>query len=316
LVSPEPSLRVTAAGLRMQNPVMTASGCFGWGEEYARFFDLNKLGALVGKAITRHPRPGNPGVRIHETPAGMLNAIGLQNIGLEGFLKRILPRLRGLTCPIVANISGESVADYAYLARELTAAGGVTAIEINVSCPNVGRGGVEFCVEPAAVAEVVTAVRAATDLTVICKLSPNVTDVVAIARAAESSGSDAVSLINTLVGMAIDVRTRRHVIQNVTGGLSGPAVKPIALRMVYEVSQSVRIPVIGIGGIATATDAAEFLLAGATAVQVGTANFVNPMACPQIIAGLRDYCRDTGVTDVRELIGAAHPAVTGRDTGR
>jgi dihydroorotate dehydrogenase (NAD+) catalytic subunit len=302
--------------LSLENPITTASGTFGYGLEFTDFVDLSAIGGLCTKGLSLRPHAGNPPPRICETPSGMLNAIGLQNVGIEGFLKRILPRLRGLTCPIVANISGESVADYAYLARELTAAGGVTAIEINVSCPNVGRGGVEFCVEPAAVAEVVTAVRAATDLTVICKLSPNVTDVVAIARAAESSGSDAVSLINTLVGMAIDVRTRRHVIQNVTGGLSGPAVKPIALRMVYEVSQSVRIPVIGIGGIATATDAAEFLLAGATAVQVGTANFVNPMACPQIIAGLRDYCRDTGVTDVRELIGAAHPAVTGRDTGR
>jgi dihydroorotate dehydrogenase (NAD+) catalytic subunit len=317
----EPSLEVAIGGLRMRNPVMTASGCFGWGEEYGRFFDLNLLGALVGKAITRHPRPGNPGVRIRETPAGMLNAIGLQNVGIEGFVKRILPRLRALTCPIVANISGESVADYAFLARELTATGGVAAIEINVSCPNVGRGGVEFCVEPGAVAEVVTAVRAATDLTVICKLSPNVTDIVAIARAAEAAGADALSLINTLVGMAIDVRTRRPVLQNVTGGLSGPAVKPIALRMVYEVSQAVSVPVIGIGGITTATDAVEFLLAGATAVQVGTANFVNPTACPQIIAGLCDYCCDSGIADIRELIGGAHRfpvrrSFTGDDRGR
>jgi dihydroorotate dehydrogenase (NAD+) catalytic subunit len=311
----EPSLEVTVGDLRMRNPVMTASGCFGWGEEYARFFDLNRLGALVGKAITRHSRPGNPGVRIRETPAGMLNAIGLQNVGIEDFVTRILPRLRALTCPIVANISGESVADFAFLARELTATGGVAAIEINVSCPNVGRGGVEFCVEPRAVAEVVRAVREATDLTVICKLSPNVTDIVTIAQAAEAAGADALSLINTLVGMAIDVRTRRPVIRNVTGGLSGPAVKPIALRMVYEVSQAVSVPVIGIGGIATATDAVEFLLAGATAVQVGTANFVNPNACPQIIAGLRDYCCASGIADICDLIGGAHPH-SFRDHGR
>jgi dihydroorotate dehydrogenase (NAD+) catalytic subunit len=251
-----------------------------------------------------------------ETASGMLNAIGLQNVGIEGFVTRILPRLRALICPIVANISGTSVADFAFLAEELTAAGGVAAIEINVSCPNVGRGGVEFCVEPAAVAEVVTAVRAATDLTVICKLSPNVTDVVAIARAAEAAGADAVSLINTLVGMAIDVRTRRHVLHNVTGGLSGPAVKPIALRMVYEVSQAVGIPVIGIGGIASATDAVEFLLAGASAVQVGTANFFNPSACPEIIAGLRDFCRSEGIADVRELIGGAQCALTDRGKER
>lgn len=304
----EPSLAVAIGDLRMRNPVMTASGCFGWGEGYERFFDLNRLGALVGKAITRCPREGNPGTRICETPAGMLNAIGLQNTGIDDFLVRILPRLRSLTCPIVANISATSVDDYAYLARALEEAEGVAAIEINVSCPNIGRGGVEFCVEPAAVAEVVAAVREATDRTVICKLSPNVTDIVAIARAAETAGADAVSLINTLVGMAIDVRTRRPVLTNGTGGLSGPAVRPIALRMVYEVAGAVGVPVIGIGGIATAEDALQFLLAGATAVQVGTANFFNPMACPQIIDGLRKYCREGGIADIRALIGAAHAA--------
>jgi dihydroorotate dehydrogenase (NAD+) catalytic subunit len=286
---------------------MTASGCFGWGEAYERFFDLNRLGALVGKAITRRPRPGNPDERICETPAGMLNAIGLQNTGVDDFLERILPRLRNLTCPVVANISGTSIDDYAHLARVLSAAEGVGAIEINVSCPNVGRGGIEFCVEPAAVAEVVAAVREATPRTVICKLSPNVTDIVAIARAAEAAGADALSLINTLVGMAIHVSERRPVLGNRTGGLSGPAVKPIALRMVYEVSQSVAIPVIGIGGIATASDALEFLMAGASAIQVGTANFVNPMACPQMIDGLREFCEREGIADLQEIIGAAHP---------
>lgn len=302
----EPSLAVSLGRLRLANPVMTASGCFGWGESYARFFDLNRLGALVGKAITRQPRPGNPGTRICETPAGMLNAIGLQNTGVDDFRERILPRLRELSCPIVANVSGTSVADYAFLARELSIEG-VAAIEINVSCPNVGRGGVEFCVEPGAVAEVVAAVRRETEHFVICKLSPNVTDVAAIARAAEGAGADAVSLINTLVGMAIDVRRRRPVLGNRTGGLSGPAVKPIALRMVYDVARAVSIPVIGIGGIATAEDAIQFLMAGAAAVQVGTANFVNPTACPQIIDGLVAYCLAEGLSSITEIIGAALP---------
>jgi dihydroorotate dehydrogenase (NAD+) catalytic subunit len=304
-MSDMPSLAVTIGRLALKNPVMTASGCFGWGEAYERFFDLNRLGALVGKAITRQPRPGNPGTRICETPAGMLNAIGLQNTGIDDFTAQILPRLRSFSCPIVANISGASVEDYAFLARRLSEAAGVAAIEINVSCPNVGRGGVEFCVEPGAVAEVVAAVRRETERTVICKLSPNVTDIVAIARAAEAAGADAVSLINTLVGMAIDVKRRRPLLGNSTGGLSGPAVKPVALRMVYEVARVVRVPVIGIGGIASVEDALQFLMAGATAVQVGTANFFNPMACPQIIDGLDACCRAEGIADIRDLIGAA-----------
>lgn len=290
--------------MEMKNPVMTASGCFGWGEEYRRCFDLNILGALVGKAVTLQPRIGNPGVRIAETAGGMLNAIGLQNPGLDGFLGTILPRLRDLQCPIVANLSANSVAGFAQLAEAVSAAEEVAALELNVSCPNVGRGGAEFCVEPEAVAEVVAAVRRVTSRTVICKLSPNVTDVTAIARAAEDAGADAVSLINTLMGMAIDIRARRPVIGNTTGGLSGPAVKPIALRMVYEVAGAVSIPVIGIGGIATAADAIEFLMAGATAVQVGTANFFNPMACPEMIAGIREFLVKQGIGDVREIIGA------------
>jgi dihydroorotate dehydrogenase (NAD+) catalytic subunit len=314
-----PRMAVRIGDIELKNPVMTASGCFGWGEEYRRFFDLNVLGALVGKAVTLQPRLGNPGVRITETVGGMLNAIGLQNPGLEGFLTTILPRLRDLNCPIIANISADSVAGYARLAEALSATEEVAGIEINVSCPNVGRGGVEFCVEPDAVTEVVTAVRRATTRTVICKLSPNVTDIVAIARAAEEAGADAVSLINTLVGMAVNVDTRTPVIGNVTAGLSGPAVKPIALRMVHEVAAAVRIPVVGIGGIATAMDALEFLVAGATAVQVGTANFFNPMACPEIIAGLRDYLCEHEIEDIRELVGTlrtarpvAHPSPTVR----
>ncbi|MBI3910913.1 MAG: dihydroorotate dehydrogenase [Armatimonadetes bacterium] len=306
----EPSLAVTIGGLRLKNPVMTASGCFGWGEEFRAYFDLNELGALVGKAVTAEPRPGNTGVRIHETPAGMLNAIGLQNPGVEGFIADILPRIRDLNCPLIANVPGHTVAEYVRVARRLTEAGGIDAIELNLSCPNVGRGGLEFCVAPESVAEVVSAVRSATRLTLIAKLSPNVTDVAVLAQAAQAAGADAISLINTLVGMAIDVERRRPILGNVTGGLSGPAIRPVALRMVYEVVGAVQVPVIGIGGIATARDALEFLMAGATAVQVGTANFFNPRACPEIIAGLRDWLRAHGIRDVREIIGAARPGAT------
>ena len=269
----EPSLAVQIGSLTLRNPVMTASGCFGWGEAFRRFFDLNELGALVGKAVTPEPRAGNPDLRIWETPAGMLNAIGLQNPGVEGFIADILPGLRDLICPIIANVPAHSIEGYVHVARRLTEAGGIAAIELNLSCPNVGRDGKEFCVEPESVAEVVGAVRAVTPLPLIAKLSPNVTDIVPLAQAAEAAGADALSLINTLVGMSIDVERRRPMLGNVTGGLSGPAIRPIALRMVYEVAGAVRIPVIGIGGIATTRDALEFLMAGATAIQVGTANF-------------------------------------------
>lgn len=301
----EPSLAVQIGPLKLRNPVMTASGCFGWGEAFRSFFDLNELGALVGKAVTPEPRAGNPDIRIWETPAGMLNAIGLQNPGVEGFIADILPTLRDLACPIVVNVPAHSIEGYVYVVRRLTEAGGIAAIELNLSCPNVGRGGKEFCVEPESVAEVVRAVRAATSLPLIAKLSPNVTEIVPLALAAEAAGADAVSLVNTLVGMAIDVERRRPMLGNVTGGLSGPAIRPIALRMVYEVAGAVRIPVIGIGGIATTRDALEFLMAGATAIQVGTANFFNPRACPEIIAGLRAWLIEHGIGDVRVIIGAA-----------
>jgi dihydroorotate dehydrogenase (NAD+) catalytic subunit len=300
-----PSLEVEIAGMRLKNPVMSASGCFGWGEEYARFFDLNRMGALVGKAVTPQPRPGNPGIRIWETPAGMLNAIGLQNPGIEGFLADILPRVRQLDLPIWVNVSANSIEQYVDLCDRLSAADGVTAIELNLSCPNVGRHGAEFCVTPDAVEETVSACRAACRVPLIPKLSPNTTDVVALAKAAERAGSDAVCLINTLVGMSIDINQRKPMLGNKTGGMSGPAVKPIALRMVYEVAGAVSIPVVGIGGIACWEDAVEFLMAGATAVQVGTANFFNPMAIPQVIEGLETWLREKGVTDVREIIGAA-----------
>src|SRR5579862_8108148 len=300
-----PSLAVEIAGMRLQNPVTSASGCFGWGEEYERFFDLRRLGALVGKAVTPVPRLGNAGVRIAETPAGMLNAIGLQNPGLEGFLSTILPRVRALGIPIWVNVSANSIEDYVSLCDALSAAEGVSAIELNLSCPNVGRGGAEFCVVPAAVSETVAACRAACRVPLIPKLSPNTTDVVALAVAAQEAGADAVSLINTLVGMAVDIERRRPLLGNRTGGLSGPAVKPVALRMVYEVAGAVSIPVVGIGGISCWRDAVEFLMAGASAVQVGTANFFNPMAIPEILDGLEGWLRSEGIADVREIIGAA-----------
>ncbi len=307
-----PSLTVDVAGIRLQNPVMSASGCFGWGEEYARFWDLRQLGALVGKAVTPRPRPGNPDQRIAETPSGMLNAIGLQNPGVDGFLENILPRVRELGVPIFVNVSANSVPEYVDLCERLSAAPGVSAIELNLSCPNVGRGGAEFCVIPEAVRETVLACRSVCRVPLIPKLSPNTTDITALARAAEEGGADAVCLINTLVGMAIDVERRRPVLGNCTGGLSGPAVKPVALRMVYEVVGAVSIPVIGIGGISDWRDALEFLMAGATAVQVGTANFVNPMAIPEVIGGLSAWLSDRGVADVREIIGCARVGGTRR----
>jgi dihydroorotate dehydrogenase (NAD+) catalytic subunit len=303
-----PNLEVTLAGMRLKNPVMSASGCFGWGEEYARFWDLRRMGALVGKAVTPRPRPGNPDVRIAETPAGMLNAIGLQNPGPDGFLNTILPRVRKLEIPIWVNVSANSLQEYVDLCDLLSRAEGVSAIELNLSCPNVGRGGAEFCVVPEAVSETVSACRKVCRVPLIPKLSPNTTDVVALARAAEEAGADAVSLINTVVGMAIDIERRRPVLGNTTGGLSGPAVKPIALRMVYEVAGAVSIPVVGIGGISCWQDAVEFLMAGAAAVQVGTASFFNPTAIPEVIDGLEAWLREKGIADVREIIGVARAA--------
>jgi dihydroorotate dehydrogenase (NAD+) catalytic subunit len=311
--SVHPSLAVEIAGMRLKNPVMSASGCFGWGEEYARFFDLNRMGALVGKAVTPRPRSGNPDVRIAETPAGMLNAIGLQNPGLDGFLETILPRVRGLDLPVWVNVSANSIQEYVDLCAAISAAEGVAAIELNLSCPNVGRGGAEFCVTPEAVSETVAACRAACRVPLIPKLSPNTTDIVALALAAEEAGADAVSLINTLVGMAIDIERRRPMLGNRTGGLSGPAVKPVALRMVYEVAGAVSVPVVGIGGISSWRDAVEFMMAGATAIQVGTANFFNPLAIPEILQGLEDWLRDKGIADVREIIGAARIAPASPD---
>lgn len=299
----EPKLAVNLAGIKMKNPVMTASGTCGYGREYRDFYDVNELGAIVVKGLTREPRPGNPVPRIAETPAGILNAIGLQNPGLDVFLREEIPYLRELSLPVIVNIAGNEVEDYRALAAALDGTGGIAALEVNISCPNVKKGGMAFGTDPDAAHAVVRAIRQETGLPVIVKLSPNVTDITAIARGVEAAGADAVSLINTLVGMAVDIRTRRPVIANIVGGLSGPAVKPVALRMVWEVARAVRLPIIGIGGISTAEDAIEFLLAGATAVAVGTASFVNPRAPVEIIAGISQYLAANGIADVNELIG-------------
>jgi dihydroorotate dehydrogenase (NAD+) catalytic subunit len=298
-----PSLAVDVAGIRMQNPVMTASGTFGYAQEFEPYLDLNRLGAIVVKTITRDPRPGNPAPRVAETPAGMLNAIGLQNVGLEAFIRDKLPYLRRLSPPLIVNVAGHSVEDFCDLVKRIGDEPGVAGIELNLSCPNVA-GGLDFSTDQALTARVVRAARAATRLPLFAKLSPNVTDIAAIARAAEEGGADGLSLINTLVGMAIDVRTRAPKIGNVTGGLSGPAIRPVAVRMVWQVARAVRLPLIGMGGIQTGEDAAEFLLAGATAVAVGTANFIQPSAPLAVVDGIAAYCRSAGVADVRELVGA------------
>jgi dihydroorotate dehydrogenase (NAD+) catalytic subunit len=287
----------------MQNPVLTASGTFGYAQEFEQYLDLNRLGAIVVKTITRLPRPGNPPPRIVETPAGMLNAIGLQNVGIEAFIREKLPYLRTLEPPLIVNVAGESVEDFRDLTKRIGDQEGVAGVELNISCPNVA-GGLDFSTDPDLAHRVVKAAREATRLPLIPKLSPNVTDIVAIARAVADAGADAISMINTLVGMAVDVRTRQPKIGNVTGGLSGPAIRPVAVRMVWEVARAVRLPVIGMGGIVTAEDALEFLIAGATAVAVGTANFIDPTAAVKVVEGLERHCADNAIPDIRRLIGS------------
>ncbi len=297
-------MAVSIGGLTLKNPVMTASGTFGYGEEYAPYVDLNRLGAVVVKGLSLEPRAGNPPPRIMETPCGMLNAVGLQNIGVKAFIREKLPFLRDHDVAVVANIFGESVAEYAGVAELLSRADGVHALEVNISCPNVKRGGVAFGTDPDMAAEVTRAVKAATGLPVIVKLTPNVTDIAAIAAAVEAEGADAVSLINTLTGMSVDIELRVPHLRNVTGGLSGPAIRPVALRMVWQAVRRVSIPVIGLGGIMTAGDALEFLIAGARAVQVGTALFVQPRACEEVLAGIEAYLERHGIEDVNDVIGS------------
>lgn len=291
-------------GLTIKNPVMTASGTFGYGLEYGDFIDLNRLGGILVKGTTLHPRQGNPYPRMAETPSGMLNAVGLQNKGVDYFCEHIYPTIFGYDTVMIVNVSGSQVEDYIETAEKINALEGIPAIELNISCPNVKEGGMAFGVTCAGAASVVRAVRAVYDKTLIVKLSPNVTDITEIARAVEAEGADSISMINTLLGMAIDVEKRRPVLSTITGGLSGPAVKPIALRMVWQTAQVVKVPIIGMGGIASAKDAIEFLLAGASAVEVGTYNFVDPSVTTQIVDGIEDYMHRHGFTDIQDLIGA------------
>lgn len=300
----KPNLSVTVGNLSLKNPVMTASGTFGYGEEYADFVDINKLGAIIVKGISLKPREGNPPPRIVETPCGMLNSIGLQNIGVEVFIQEKLPFLRSFSTPVIVNILGETVDEYKTIASELGGADGISGFELNISCPNVGAGGVIFGVDPAAAYKVVEAVRKSTNLLLMVKLSPNVTDIVSIAKSVKKAGADAISLINTITSMAVDIETRRPKLGNITGGLSGPAIKPIALRMVWEVVSHVNIPVVGVGGIMDWKDTLEFLIVGARAIQVGTANFINPRATMDIIDGIEKYLIDKGIEDVNNLIGS------------
>ena len=300
----EIDLRVRLGKLQLRNPVMTASGTFGYGREFSQLVNLHRLGAVVVKGISLEPRPGNPPPRVVETACGMLNAIGLENVGVQEFLDRKMDFLRGMNSRVVVNILGDSIEEYGLLAERLTGGEGIDAIEVNISCPNVKKGGVAFGTVPEMAAEVTREVKERTDLPVIVKLSPNVTDIVLMARAVEDGGADGISLINTLTGMAIDPETRRPKLANVIGGLSGPAIKPVALRMVWQVARAVSIPVIGIGGISTADDAIEFLLAGATAIQVGTANFYQPRTAESIVEGLKAYLSEQGEDSVRSIIGA------------
>jgi len=296
-------MAVTIGGLALKNPVMTASGTFGYAREFESLVDLNRLGAIIVKGLALKPVKGNPPPRIVETACGMLNAIGLENVGIDAFEAEKMPFLRTLQPPVVANIYGTSVEEYAALSERIEAIDGIAALEVNISCPNVKAGGVVFGVDPLAAARVVAAVRKKTRKPVIVKLSPNVTDITVIARSVEQAGADAVSLINTITGMAIDIETRRPRLANITGGLSGPAIKPVALRMVWQVARTVRVPVIGIGGIRRAEDAIEFFIAGATAVQIGTANFIDPRTALDVIAGIEQYLRLHGIRDIADLLG-------------
>lgn len=298
-----PDLSVDLAGIRLKNPVLTASGTFGYGEEYAEFVDLNKLGGVIVKGISIKPIAGNPPPRIWETPAGMLNAIGLENPGVDAFLGEKLPYLRQFDTAVIVNIFGYSLEDYIAVAERLDGAAGVSGIEVNISCPNVKAGGMVFGTDLKASYKLLSALRKATRLPLIAKLSPNVTDVTEFAKTARDAGCDGLSLINTLLGMAIDVRCRRPRLANGTGGLSGPAIRPVAVRMVWQVAKTVSLPIIGMGGIVSGEDALEFILAGASAVAVGTANFINPRATLDVLDGMETCLAKQGVKDIREVIG-------------
>lgn len=297
-------LSVNIGGLRMKNPVMTASGTFGYGEEYADFMDISRIGAIIVKGTTLAHREGNPYPRMAETPSGMLNCVGLQNKGVDYFVENIYPRIRKVQTNMIVNVSGACVEDYVATAEKINALENIPAIELNISCPNVKQGGMAFGTTCAGAESVVSAVRKAYKKTLIVKLSPNVTNIAEIALAAEAAGADSVSLINTLMGMAIDAERQMPVLSTVTGGLSGPCVKPVALRMVWQVAKAVKIPVVGLGGIMNATDAVEFFLAGASAIEIGTANFIDPAISVKVVEGINDYLERHGCKSVKEIIGA------------
>ena len=296
-------LSVNIGNLKLSNPVMTASGTFGYGKEFEDFVDLEKIGGIIVKGTTLHRREGNPYPRMAETPMGMLNAVGLQNKGVDYFISEIYPEIKDIRTNMIVNVSGSAIEDYVQTAEKINELEAIPAIELNISCPNVKQGGMAFGVTASGAAEVVKAVREVYKKTLIVKLSPNVTDITEIARAVEGSGADSVSLINTLLGMAIDAEKRRPILSTVTGGMSGAAVKPIALRMVYQVSKAVKIPVIGLGGIMNWKDAVEFLLAGASAIQIGTANFIDPAVTVKVADGINDYLDRHGFTSVKDIIG-------------
>lgn len=297
------NLNVNIGNLSLKNPVLTASGTFGYGEEFSDFIDLNKLGGFIVKGTTINHREGNPYPRMVETPSGMLNAVGLQNKGVDYFINQIYPRISSIDSEIIVNVSGASIDDYVAVCEKLAPLDKINAIEVNISCPNVKQGGMAFGTTANGAAQVTKAVRAAFPKTLIVKLSPNVTDITEIARAAESEGADSVSLINTMLGMAIDIEKRRPYLSTITGGLSGAAVRPVAVRMVWQVAKAVQIPVIGLGGIMNGRDAIEFMLAGATAIEVGTANFIDPTTTIKIIEFMNEYCDRHGIKDINEIIG-------------
>ncbi|MDP4106446.1 MAG: dihydroorotate dehydrogenase [Bacillota bacterium] len=296
-------LNVELPGLKLKNPIMPASGCFGFGKEYSQFYDLSVLGAIMIKATTVEPRFGNPTPRVAETSAGMLNAIGLQNPGLDKVMSEELPRLENYDVPIIANVAGTTEEDYIEVARRISKAPNVHALELNISCPNVKKGGITFGTVPEIAKQLTYKVKQASDVPVYVKLSPNVTDIVEMAKAVEAGGADGLTMINTLVGMRLDLKTGRPILANRTGGLSGPAIKPVAIRMIYEVSQAVNIPIIGMGGIESAADVVEFFYAGASAVAVGTANFVDPFVCPEIIDELPELLGKLGFEHITECQG-------------
>lgn len=299
----KPNLSVEIAGIKLKNPVLTASGTFGYGEEFADFVDLNKLGGVIVKGVSLKPIKGNPPPRIWETPSGMLNAIGLENPGVDVFLNEKLPYLRGFDTAVLVNIFGYSLEEYVDVAARLDGVPGVSGLEVNISCPNVKAGGIVFGTNVKAAFELLSAVRKTTKLPVIAKLSPNVTDITEFAKAAQDAGCDGLSLINTLLGMAIDIRSRKPRLANRTGGLSGPAIRPVAVRMVWQAAKAVSLPIIGMGGIVTGEDALEFILAGASAVAVGTANFLNPRATLDVLDGMEQIMLEQGISSIKSLIG-------------